>query len=103
MLQQSIYVGQKNKARLCRSMNFLQKSGEDDTKTVNCKAIADLESEPLMNEAYVSMTSDWKYVNTEFFLNRWLHHYCRMEDNVIKEHLWVEVQDVEKIASRIEA
>lgn len=60
-------------------------------KMVNCKVIVDFELELLMNEVYVFMMLDWKYMNMEFFFNRWLYYYCCMEDNVIKEYLWIEV------------
>lgn len=103
MLQRAIYIckkGKRTETRLCHTPNFLSKSALDDTTSVNCKAVADFESETLMSDVSLTLNSDWKYVNTEHFLNRWVHHYCKMVDNVPAEHLWVEAQDVDKIEAR---
>tara|TARA_B100000929_G_scaffold291187_1_gene289206 strand:- start:102401 stop:102721 length:321 start_codon:yes stop_codon:yes gene_type:complete len=103
MLQRAIYIytkGKRPETRLCHAPNFLTKSALDDTTSVNCKAVADFESETLMSDVNLTLNSEWKYINTEYFLNRWVHHYCKVLDNVPVEHLWVEAQDIDKIIAR---
>ena len=75
-----------SKTRKCRAGNFLTIENEEEK---NQKAIAEVESETLLNEVNMSLGSHWIYQATELKQSRWFHHYTQVQKNNIDDHIWV--------------